>query len=141
MDSLTLMDMSDLEVLHVVDDVLDYQEQASTHDIAVALGFPATGKGKHDGHKSVGARMAWLCRWGACERSGGDSQQGGSKWRITPRGRALMNGKLTKAQQDQIDKLAADSMVPAMRAVARRWRMADSTAATLSRREWRRNTA
>lgn len=141
MDSLTLMDMSDLEVLHVVDDVQDELELSSTHDIAMALGFPASGKGKHDGHNSVGARMAWLVRWGACERVGNDGKQGGSVWRIKSRGRALMYGRLTKAQEEQIEKLASDSMPVALRAVARRWRAADSTAATLSRREFRRGTA
>lgn len=132
MDSLTLMDYSDRELLHIVLDCQDPDTgYATTKQLVEALGVT----GDHAA-SSVGVRMAWLRRFGAVAR-----HPKRSLWTVTLIGEQLINGDLSERQAALVDNMEADRLLMLTRAITRKYRRAGTTASHLMRREWRRGTS
>src|SRR5215475_12408453 len=91
MESLTLFDYSDRELLQVV---LDEQSldtgYAPTYAIATALGMTGARR-----NQCVGVRLAWLRRFGAVTL-----RDGGGQWAVTQIGQDIISGKLRAPQQN-----------------------------------------
>lgn len=130
-ESLTLWDYSDRELLQLV---LDEQDEKSgyapTTEIAKALGL--TGKRRN---QCVGARLAWLRRYGAVA-----VRAGGGMWAVTQIGQDLIDGRLRAPQQHAVDEASESELLLLTRRMAQRQRAAGITAGHLVRREWRRGT-
>jgi hypothetical protein len=132
MDSLTLMDYSDRELLFIVLDQQDPRSgYAATRDIAAAVGMT----GNHP-NASVGVRLAWLRRWGAVHKRDGRSQ-----WAVTEIGQDLIRGKLRKAQEQMMEGVKPEEMLMLTRRLTEAYGRAGVTAAHLMRREWKRGTS
>lgn len=142
--SLTLLDLSDRELLLVMRDVADGVGWASAHDIADQLGLQTDKP-----HRSVAVRLSWLKRYGAVEREHerdpdtgrllyrGDKPVYTQRWKMTPTGLALAVGKLTKTQQASLDKLKDGQMLMTMRWLSQRVVGSEPTVSKLMDREYR----
>jgi hypothetical protein len=141
--SLTLLDLSDRELLLVMRDVADGQGWASAVDIADQLGLQTDKP-----HRSVAVRLSWLKRYGAVEREHerddhgkllyrGDKPVYTQRWKMTPIGLQLATGKLTKTQQNTLDRLQDGSMLMTMRWLSQRVVGSDPTVGKLMDREYR----
>jgi len=132
MESLTLFDYSDRELLHIVFDAQDEKTgYARTKDIADALGIT----GDRRNH-SVGVRLAWLKRWGAVAKH--ESQ---SRWAVTQIGVELMNGDMTDRQKALVQQTDDGDALMLTREMTRKYRRSGVTAGHLIRREWKRGTS
>ena len=91
MSSLTLQEMNDREILARMNDIADGDGWTTSRLMAQALGL--TDK---NGPSCVGSRLAWLRRYDAVAKDG--SKKTTTYWRLTERGRALINARLRTNQ-------------------------------------------
>jgi hypothetical protein len=145
LESLTIKDMSDREVLLVVHDLADSEGWVNALDVADRLGM------RHDRRRATAAsRLAWLRRYGAVEREFlWDENQNpilnrrgehrmGQRWRLTPIGEAIATGTLRRAQERAIEDLDDSQFLMITRALAGRVNGSDDvTVQKLAQREWR----
>lgn len=147
LESLTIRDMSDREVLLIVHDLstVDADRWVDALDVAERLGM------KHERRRSTAAsRLAWLRRYGAVEREFlWDENQNpilnrkgehrmGQRWRLTPIGEAVALGKLTRAQEKAIENMNDSQFLLLTRALAGRVTGSDDmTVQKLAEREWK----
>lgn len=146
---LTLLDLSDRELLLVLRDVADAATgYALAADIADRLDLG------EEGRRSVSVRLSWLRRFGAVEReyerdlNGQLVMTGGRDpkpktlqgWRLTDIGFAMATGKLKKTAERALEGLDDGAMLMAMRWVTQRVASSDPTAAKLFDREYRHGT-
>jgi hypothetical protein len=146
LDHLRLGDLSDREILLVLDDVADDEGYANAHDIAAQLAMI----GDHP-NRSVSVRLSWLARYGAVEREllwdehgnplfvgNSTEQRRGQRWRMTPIGEALATGSLKRAQERALDELTDEQLLLATRVIAERARSSrNATSGKLAEREWK----
>jgi len=138
---LTLLDLSDRELLLVLRDVADAATGfAHAADIADRLDIG------EDGRRSVVCRLVWLTRYGALERESkedmrkragaGDAQlkQG---WRLTEVGFQMATGKLRKGTEKSLDALSDGDALMAMRWFTQRVAGSGATVGKLLDREYR----
>lgn len=142
--SLTLLDLSDRELLLVMRDVSDGQGWCSAHDIADQLGLTMD-----QPHRSVAVRLSWLKRFGAVEREHerdpntgvllyrGEKPVYTQRWKMTETGLALATGKLNKTQRASLDKLQDGQMLMTMRWLSQRVVGSSPTVGKLMDREYR----
>ena len=111
---MTLLGISDTDILGIVDDLSDENGWATTYAVRVQLGedpwIPSTGE-----HRSgVGSRLAWLRRYGWLERGereriDSDDERGwrwSQAWRLTAMGHALLdNPSLSRTVEKALDGL------------------------------------
>lgn len=143
---LTLLDLSDRELLLVLRDVADAASgYALAADIADRLDIG------EDGHRSVSCRLSWLTRYGAVEREYERDSQGqivmtggrnpGPKklqgWKLTEIGFQMATGKLKKQQERMLDGLDDGTALMAMRWFTQRVVASNDTAKKLLDREYR----
>jgi len=138
------VDLTDRELLHIINDIAGNGE-ATSADIGLALGV------RPDGDRSaarvVATRLAWMRRYGFLERIDPLESEGGkrgdpSRWAITEIGRQIMSGKLSKALEQQIERAAPGSQVLLMRKLTQRaYVQAGPELATAVRREYLHNAA
>ena len=145
LSSMTIEDISDREFLLVVLDHMEDDGWTDSQLVADAFGitrrYPAT-------------RLAWLQRYGAVEREFERDEAGNiryhrngrerktQRWRLTPIGEALANGKLKAAQQRLFEDLSDEQMLLATRHIGSRLRHShDATVSKLMGREWRYSTS
>jgi len=139
LEALTLLDISDREVLLVIRDVSDGEGYAYADDVATQLDLG----GEHP-HRAVASRLSWLVRYGALERGemrertlrdaeneGMVTKQRG--WKLTPLGLSLAVGKLTKAQQDRLAKANLGELLMTTRALTARMESMNGTSKLLDR--------
>jgi hypothetical protein len=143
--SLTLLDLSDRELLLILRDVGDGPEGwAEAVDVAERL--------KIDGEppiRSVSVRFSWLKRFGAVEREAERDEKGNirvtrggktrhtQRWRLTEIGLAMATGTLKKAQEKTFDGLSDAQMLVATRWLTKRVMGSDPTVGKLMDREYR----
>ena len=122
--SLKLLDYSDKELIGVVSDMVGPDGWARTNEVTKQLGL------KHERPtQCVGARLAWLKRYGIVE--GGDR-----KWRLTPVGEVFLNGQLSKKASDALERMEAGELFTVTRFLARQQRNAAAPVGHMLRREW-----
>lgn len=132
MKTLRLWDMSDREILYVIDEEADPANAGwtSSYDIADRLGitsdYPAT---------SVGQRLSWLRRYGAVEK-----KEKESAWRLTRAGRALKAGQLAASDEALLDSMDSAQVLMLTRYLTGRYKGVGQAASNLIRREWQRGT-
>jgi hypothetical protein len=137
------IDYTDRELLHVIESTTSNGDGALAQDVAVALGFEPDGRGR----QSVSVRLSWMVRYGYLDRVDPKEQPDGKagdpvRWVITPLGRELMVGKLSKSVESQIDRASAGSQLLIMRRLARRaFFESDEGIGTAVRREYQHSEA
>ena len=134
---LTLLDLSDRELLLVLRDVADAATgYALAADIADRLDIG------EDGRRSVSVRLSWLTRYGAVERETKEyarerGNQGLQGWRLTDIGFKIATGKLSKSTQKSLDALTDGSAYMAMRWFTQRVTGSDPSMSRMLDREYR----
>lgn len=143
---LTLLDLSDRELLLVLRDVADAATgYALAADIADRLDVG------EDGRRSVSVRLSWLSRYGAVEREyerdmhgqvvmTGGRNPGPKKlqgWKLTDIGFQMATGKLKKQTEKTLDGLDDGAALMAMRWFTQRVAGSSSTVSKLLDREYR----
>lgn len=134
--SLRIVDFSDRELLHIVND-LTKDGWADSREVAEELGIDA----QHPA-QCVGQRFGWLAKYHCIEKHKDEAH----KWRLTDFGESIMRGSLSKAAQRQLEGLDEGQLLLATRYVTSRYQgLAASSngggsAAWLLRREWTHGT-
>jgi hypothetical protein len=124
---LTLLGISDTDLLAIVDDLANDDGWTLTADIRLQLGESLDVK-----RSGVGSRLAWMRRYGWLEQS----HERRDLHRLTAAGEALLeNPRLTKAIQNSLD-----TMNPAQRlALTRELAEHGTDIKTALRRQWTRS--
>jgi hypothetical protein len=141
---LTLLDLSDRELLLVLRDVADAATgYALAADIADRLDVG------EDGRRSVSVRLSWLSRYGAVEREFRRDAQGRLEttaagkpiklqgWKLTEVGFQMATGKLRKQTEKALDGMDDGSMLMAVRWMTQRVTTSNATVSKLLDREYR----
>jgi predicted ArsR family transcriptional regulator len=130
---LTLLDLSDRELLLVLRDVADAATgYALAADIADRLDIG------EDGRRSVSCRLSWLVRYGAVEREGKEESSHPARgWRLTEVGFQMATGKLKKQTEKSLDSLSDGDALMAMRWFTQRVAGSGQTVGKLLDREYR----
>ena len=141
---LTLLDLSDRELLLVLRDVADASTgYALAADIADRLDIG------EDGRRSVSVRLSWLSRFGAVEREYRRDSQGRLEttaagnpvklqgWKLTDLGFQMATGKLKKTTERSLESLNDGDTLMAMRWISRRVSAANGTVGKMLDREYR----
>jgi hypothetical protein len=127
MDSLKLSDLSDREVLAIVDDVSRSDSWSTGDDIAEALGLEGPTR-----RQSVGTRLGWIKRLsGTVER-----HHKFGWWRLTSLGEDVVKGKLTAAEQRSLQRLEGAKLILATRELGTSRARTSKSLNNLMRREW-----
>jgi hypothetical protein len=126
---LALADYSDRELLLALIDHADADGWTDARALARSLGI----ENDHP-TRCVGARMAWLRRYGVAEK---DPDRIGY-WQPTAIGAALARGKLTTAEAQRLEQMAPEKLLLVTRLAAGRVRTGPDPMAHMLRREWRR---
>lgn len=129
--SLKLREFSDRDLLFIIDETADYDGWARAQYIAERIGLNT----KYP-ERNVSSRLAWMVRFGVIHRH---PEQ--VAWQLTNLGEALRTGKISRRQQDSIDKMDDAQMLLLTRSITRRYEHASSDVATVLRREWTYGTA
>lgn len=135
---LRMTDMSDREVLGLVEDQADEDGWTEAAAVATAL-WPRIYNGSANAEsqvkaaRAVASRLAWMRRYGIVDR-----EEKSRRWALTREGEHLLNGKLSGAQASAIKSLKGSTLVLAIHEVTER--PADEMLATLMRRAWRYGT-
>jgi hypothetical protein len=143
--SLTLLDLSDRELLLILRDVGDdVAGWAEAGDVADRLRIEGEAP-----VRSVSVRFSWLKRFGAVEREAERDESGNlrmtrggkvrhtQRWRLTEIGLAMATGTLRKTQEKAFDGLTDAQMLIATRWLTRRVKASDPTVGKLMDREYR----
>ena len=124
--SLKLTEFEDIELMFVVADSADPETGvASSQAIADNLGI----KDK-DPTRNVGARLAWLRRYGVVDKNT-------KGWYVNETGEQLMRGELTAAQKQAFAQLSQPRTLAAARRLSQVLQEAGPEAAALMHRQWR----
>jgi hypothetical protein len=130
--SAILDELSDKEVLWVIDDCVDETGYADVHAVADMLGM------KHDNPvKCIGQRLSWLKRFGVVEKH----KDTPGLWRLTKEGRALIGADLKAGQRRALESLTDSQVLALTTVVTDRYRKAGLTSAVMMRREWAYGTS
>lgn len=135
--SLRIVDFSDRELLHILNDLANQDGWADSREIAEELGIE-----HRNPAQCVGQRLSWLAKHGCVEKHKDEKHM----WSLTEFGEAIMHGKLSKAAEKQLEGMDAAQLLLATRLVTRAYQglAADTngggSAAWLLRREWANGT-
>lgn len=133
---LTILDIRDPELLHVVIDQSDSDGWASTEEIAKALA--ANIEDGHNPRIHVGVRLGYMrTKLGVVETR---REKGMTLWRVTDSGVAWLNARLGTGQRRLLDGLSLPQTAAVIHQLTRQYRLASPAQATMIRREWRHGT-
>lgn len=124
MAGVSLYDFRDLDLMLRLQTVGDDEGWASTKELADALGLA-------DDVRAVGARCAWMRRFGIFELHPDQKM-----WRLSEGGERVARAKLRAAASTQIEKVPDEALVDVMAHVTGRYRHGDPLMATMLRREF-----
>jgi hypothetical protein len=130
--SLTLGDFSDFDLLGALDEAGDDDGWATSQEVARQIGIEHPNPAK-----CVGARFAWLNRFGLMEQD--TLKDGTMKWRLNPTGTALIypSKSMPVAIQRALETLSESQMIWLTDSVAQGLPGTSRQAAHLARRAWR----
>lgn len=134
--SLRIVDYTDRELLHILNDVADEEGWASSEVLANAIGIKPRGKDPRGPRRCVAMRFAWMARYGWVRRDPTNTM-----WRLTKDGEELISGKLRPALKQSLKEMRPADRVMLMREMTTAYRNAPQSAATMYRREWIHGTA
>ena len=130
--SAILDELSDKEVLWVLDDCVDDSGFADVHAIADMLGM------KHDRPaQCIGMRLGWLRKYGVVDKH----KDTPGLWQLTKAGRALIGADLKAGERRALEGLTDSQVLALTTIVTDRYRRADQTSAVMMRREWEYGTS
>lgn len=136
--SLTVLDMSDRELLLIVMEEAEADADGFAHTRAVAERLALDVKHPTN---STGIRLAYLRKIGAVEKADPhdfEESWDGSRWTVTPIGRMMATGEMKAAARKQLENMGPDAMLLLTRYAARQTREApNETVGRLLQREWR----
>src|ERR1700748_1358305 len=102
MPNLRNIDLTDRELLHVIDEAAQESpdDTVSAMEIAVVLGYPVNGD--RSALHAVSTRMAWMVRYGFVARIDPQTRQDGKRsgpvrWALTHIGDQIRRGRTNKA--------------------------------------------
>jgi hypothetical protein len=127
---LRLEDFSDREILALVRDHEDSDGWADSQVVALAIWPRYAAEEDSTARMSVARRFSYLKRWGAMEKHDKTPRL----WRLTDAGRAIVEGRLTRAQQDVIEFSGEEKVLALAEALGRRYEAEEELGATLMRR-------
>jgi hypothetical protein len=142
--SLPLLAMSDRELLLLLRDAAEGDGFASARDVADRLSLEG-----EEPHRAVAQRLSWLKRYGAVEREHERDEHGNirytrggkimytQRWELTELGLTIATGKLTAAQQRQLEGMETGHLVMATRFLSRRVKESGEQTGKLLQREYR----
>lgn len=126
----SLWGIADTELLAIVDDLADADGWTSTYSVRLQLGEDIEVTKQRSG---VGSRLSWMRRYGWLEGTAG-------QWRLTADGHAILDGgKLTRALNNQLEKLTPAQRVRLTRQIATEGGASSDPIRTALRREWTRS--
>ena|SRR5215471_8560627 len=128
-DNLKLTEFEDWEFLHLLERAADTDGWTSTEELAKSLKLDV----KYP-IRNVGSRCGWLHRYGVLER---DEERGRGYYRLTPIGRQLLHGTLTKTQERALAEASDGRLLALTRAVSGSLEGASNEAGHLMHRQWR----
>jgi hypothetical protein len=145
---MTLLGISDADILGILDDLSDENGWATTMAVRVQLGedpwIPSTGE-----HRSgVGIRLAWLRRYGWLEKGQrekieSDDERGwrwSQSWRLTAMGQALLDHpELSRTVEKAMDGLNPAQRLRLVRELGESGFGAAPEIHAALRRQWRRS--
>ena len=134
--SLRIVDYTDRELLHILNDVANEEGWASSEDLAKAIGIKPRGDDPRGPRRCVAMRFAWMARYGWVRRDPSNTM-----WCLTKDGEDLMSGQLRPALQQSLKEMRAADRVLLMREMTNAYRNAPKSAAAMYRREWVHGTA
>lgn len=133
---LRMTDISDREVLALIDQEADEEGYTESVFIAEALWPRAMSNGNETAKRAamgaVATRLSWMARLGVVVRAEGT---GMARWALTGDGEELLAGKLTAGTQHAIERLSGAQTVLATQRIAER--AVDDVYDALRRRAWR----
>jgi len=144
LEHLTLLDLSDRELLLILRDVADGAGYALANDIATRLDLMGENPGR-----SVAVRLSWLVRYGAVEREHLRDAAGNIRyhrsgkvmtaqgWKLTELGVVIATGKLSKTQEKALEGMNDGSLLMATRWMAGRIASSNGTVGKLLDRQYR----
>jgi hypothetical protein len=147
LESLTILDLSDREVLLVLRDVAEDDGWGYAEAVGLRLGII-----EEHARRAAAVRLSWMVRYGAVEREHLVDADGrlryinddvgrpkyGQRWRLTEIGEAFADGRLKRAQERAVEDASTAQLLLVAQAVAERARHLDSApAAKLIEREWK----
>ena len=124
-ESLTIVDMSDLALLHILDEHEGDDGWADSKEIAQALNLDTTHPASN-----VGSRFAWLKTVGVVET------QGNRRWRMTGPGRKLFEASLTKREQSTLEEVQEERMLAVTEFISTQLPSLPEAQRHLMRRQW-----
>ena len=128
--SLQLLEYSDAELLHIVNDLADADGWVEASAVAARIGI------QHENPtRCVISRFSWLCRFGVMHRDPDEL-----RYRLTPEGQAVISAKLRASQMKMLDTLADEALMAVTGMVTTRWRGTNRANAHLVRRAWQHGT-
>lgn len=135
--ALTILDYTDRELLHLVEDLADSDGYTDAAVIAETIKIPNPPNNPHYARHCVGTRFSWMGRFGWLERHPEER----SKWRVTQVGRQLMTGNLTKTAERAFNSMKAGDRVLLTRMLARASITDIPEARKMVTREWQHGMA
>lgn len=145
---MTLMGISDADLLGMLDDVGDENGWATTYALRVQLGEDPWVPSKGEHRSGVGVRLAWLKRYGWLEsgpreRIDSDDERGwrwSQTWRLTAMGNSLLdNPSLSRSVENAMEGLNPAQRLRLVRELGEvGYGMAPEINAAL-RRQWKRS--
>lgn len=128
-ESLTLADYSDRDILSSLVDVADDEGWACAQDVARQIGLDHPRP-----NQCVGSRLSWLRRYGALDT---DRIEGRVCWRLNSVGEAIYRGnKLSATQRRSIDGLSEAARIAAIDSIAASLPSSSRTGTHFARRAW-----
>lgn len=113
--SLRNQDYTDRELLFIVDEVSGETESGFASSLEIATRVFGTKAEENGQRRYVGSRMAWMVKYGFCDRN----PEASGEYRLTQAGRELMGGRLTKTVTNALEKMSDGDRTLLLRGVAK----------------------
>jgi hypothetical protein len=136
---MTLMGISDTELLAIVDDLADGGGWATTLDVRLQLG-----ENPEDPARSgVGPRLSWLRRYGWVDQHPDDAgaKSGGKRWRVNRVGQSLLDGRIDGRISDALKQMRPGARVEFIRMLGEGAATSGDSYRAAYRRQWSRSLA
>lgn len=149
-DRLRLIDFSDREILAIMIDATDGEGWITAEEFSLLPELSFLQSAHKYPQRFVGARFAWLAKFGVLERERAHDQYGNlrfikndrsrpaytKRWRVTRVGEALVRGTLTEEQLNALEGMGPTRVMHLTRWVTTHARRQPAIARKMMQREW-----